>query len=94
MIGGGGRKLLAVAARQADIIQLRPRVGRAGGANGDDNEVTVATYRRKLDWIREVAGDTVVNRLPGLPRPLQYCDRQRVAIAVFVECRHGERDGT
>jgi probable F420-dependent oxidoreductase len=57
MIGGGGRKLLAVAARHADIIQLRPRAGGAGGANGDNNEVTAATYRRKLDWIREVAGD-------------------------------------
>ncbi len=55
LIGGGGRKLLAVAARQADIIQVMPRI-RPPGQPVDAAEFTAAAYRTKIDHINDVAG--------------------------------------
>jgi probable F420-dependent oxidoreductase len=55
MIGGGGPKLLAVAARQADIIQVLPAPNR-GGKPLDPAAITATSYRDKIDLIREAAG--------------------------------------
>lgn len=54
MIGGGGPKILAAAARHADIIQVLP--GTIGGGPPDPTRYTAAAYREKVDWIREAAG--------------------------------------
>ena len=56
MIGGGGPKLLAVAARQADIIQVTPRIRPQSGPP-DVREFTAGSYARKLEWIGDAAGD-------------------------------------
>lgn len=56
LVGGGGRKLLAVAARQADIIQVMPRI-RGPGQPLDASEFTAATYTDKIDHIKAVAGE-------------------------------------
>jgi alkanesulfonate monooxygenase SsuD/methylene tetrahydromethanopterin reductase-like flavin-dependent oxidoreductase (luciferase family) len=55
MIGGGGRKLLAMAARQADIIQVMPPTG-SDGASGP-RETGTDAYADKVAWVREQAGD-------------------------------------
>jgi probable F420-dependent oxidoreductase len=55
MIGGGGEKLLAVAARQADIIQVLPGPN-TGMASLDHRRITSEAYRQKIDWIRDAAG--------------------------------------
>jgi probable F420-dependent oxidoreductase len=56
MIGGGGAKLLAVAARQAEIIQVQPRIP-GGALSMDGSEFTEAAFRQKVGWIRDAAGD-------------------------------------
>jgi probable F420-dependent oxidoreductase len=56
MIGGGGRKILSVAARQADIIQVLPGVIR-GVAALDGSQFAARSYREKVDWIRDAAGE-------------------------------------
>jgi probable F420-dependent oxidoreductase len=56
LIGGGGNKLLAVGARQADIIQVMPRI-RPAGQPVDATEFTAATYKAKIDHIKAVAGE-------------------------------------
>jgi len=56
MIGGGGQKVLSVAARQADIIQVLPGVIR-GVAALDGSQFAARSYREKVDWIRDAAGD-------------------------------------
>jgi probable F420-dependent oxidoreductase len=56
LVGGGGRKLLAVAARQADIIQVMPRI-QGPGQPIDAGEFTAATYEDKIDHIKAVAGE-------------------------------------
>ena len=56
MIGGGGRKVLSVAARQADIIQVLPgRDPRRGRARR--SQFAARSYREKIDWIRDAAGE-------------------------------------
>ena len=55
MIGGGGKRLLSVAAREADIVGITTRP-RADGAK-DTADLTAAATERKLAWIREAAGD-------------------------------------
>jgi len=55
LIGGGGPKLLAFAAQEAQIIGVDPRSLPGGG--GDPADVTGAAVDRKIAWIREAAGD-------------------------------------
>jgi probable F420-dependent oxidoreductase len=55
LVGGGGPKLLAFAAREADIIGIDPRSLPGGG--GDPADITGAAVDRKIGWIREAAGD-------------------------------------
>lgn len=55
MIGGGGPKVLAVAARQADIVQLMP--SNRGGVTGlDPSQFSAAAIEEKVGWIRDAAG--------------------------------------
>jgi probable F420-dependent oxidoreductase len=59
LIGGGGRRVLSLAARKADIVSLVPnmsagRVGRESAANA-----TGAATAEKLAWVREAAGDRI-----------------------------------
>jgi probable F420-dependent oxidoreductase len=55
LVGGGGPKLLAYAAREADIVGLDPRSLPGGGTDPDDaSEEAIA---RKVGWIREAAGE-------------------------------------
>lgn len=56
LVGGGGSKLLAVAARQADIIQVMPQM-RPPGQPLDAVQFSPAAYRAKVDHIKAVAGD-------------------------------------
>ncbi|MDQ2845420.1 MAG: TIGR03621 family F420-dependent LLM class oxidoreductase [Actinomycetota bacterium] len=55
LIGGGGRRTLSLAGREADIIGLSPRIG--AGANLDAASLTLAATREKIDWVRAAAGD-------------------------------------
>ncbi|MFM7093473.1 MAG: TIGR03621 family F420-dependent LLM class oxidoreductase [Actinomycetota bacterium] len=62
LVGGGGKRVLSLAARKADIVSFVPnmsagRVGRESAANA-----TGAATAEKLAWVREAAGD----RLGGL----------------------------
>lgn len=57
VIGGGGRKVLSIAAREADIVGVNPNLSAgyvgpevAASSKGD-------LYRERLQWIREAAGD-------------------------------------
>jgi probable F420-dependent oxidoreductase len=56
-IGGGGKRILSLAAREADIISVNATltagvVGREAAATS-----TAAAYERKIGWIRDAAGE-------------------------------------
>jgi probable F420-dependent oxidoreductase len=55
LVGGGGPKLLAYAAREADTVGIDPRSLPGGGH--DPQEVTEAAIDRKVGWIRDAAGE-------------------------------------
>jgi probable F420-dependent oxidoreductase len=58
-IGGGGRRTLTLAAREADIVGLAPRIRPAtrGMPPPDPDSFTIAAAEEKVAWIREAAGD-------------------------------------
>jgi probable F420-dependent oxidoreductase len=57
MIGGGAPKILALAARRADIVSINFN-NRAGAIGADSIATSTAEKtREKIDWVREAAGD-------------------------------------
>jgi probable F420-dependent oxidoreductase len=54
-IGGGGRRTLALAGREANIVGLAPRI--LPGVKLDTPSLTLAATREKVEWVREAAGD-------------------------------------
>ncbi|HEY8167318.1 MAG TPA: TIGR03621 family F420-dependent LLM class oxidoreductase [Candidatus Limnocylindrales bacterium] len=58
LIGGGGRRTLTLAAREADIVGLAPRISWGGGGPMvDPASLTVEAADEKVAWVREAAGD-------------------------------------
>ena len=55
LIGGGGRRTLELAAREAQIVGLAPRI--LSGQRSDPTSLTVAATAEKIGWVRDVAGD-------------------------------------
>jgi probable F420-dependent oxidoreductase len=57
LFGGGGRRMLQLAGRVADIVGINPNL-RRGAVTDDAVKSTLAdATRQKLDWVREGAGD-------------------------------------
>jgi probable F420-dependent oxidoreductase len=54
-IGGGGRRTLELAAREAQVVGLAPRV--RPGPVVDAHSLTWAATEEKIGWVREAAGD-------------------------------------
>ena len=55
MIGGGGRKTLELAGREAQIVSLAPRI--LPNRKGDPRSITIEATAEKIEWVREAAGD-------------------------------------
>jgi len=53
-IGGGSRRVLSLAARQADIISFNLRTTPEGWV--DISKTTLADTEQKVEWVREAAG--------------------------------------
>jgi probable F420-dependent oxidoreductase len=56
-LGGGGKRLLTLAAREAQIIGLAPRLVHGDPPRVDARSLTAAATEEKIRWIREAAGD-------------------------------------
>jgi probable F420-dependent oxidoreductase len=55
LIGGGGRATLTLAAREANIVGLAPRI--LSGQRVDPNSITWPATLEKIGWIRDAAGE-------------------------------------
>ena len=57
LIGGGGPRMLRVAARYADIVGINPNL--SGGVLGPEigPDITAQRYAQKIEWIRQAAGE-------------------------------------
>jgi probable F420-dependent oxidoreductase len=57
VIGGGGKRVLSIAAREADIVGVNPNL-KAGYVGPEVAATTTAEiYRKRIGWIRDAAGD-------------------------------------
>ncbi|CAA9267882.1 MAG: hypothetical protein AVDCRST_MAG50-3253 [uncultured Acidimicrobiales bacterium] len=57
VIGGGGRRVLSIAAREADIVGVNPNLGAGYVGPEVAKSSTAPYYRERIEWIREAAGD-------------------------------------
>ncbi len=55
LIGGGGRRTLTLAAREANIVGLAPRILPVGAP--DPGSISVEGTREKIAWVRAAAGE-------------------------------------
>jgi probable F420-dependent oxidoreductase len=57
IIGGGGKRVLSIAAREADIVSVNPNLKEGlGGAETAPNTTPDKTTQ-KIEWVKEAAGD-------------------------------------
>ena len=58
LVGGGGKRLLSFAAREADIVGILAKASPHGSLElgGDETDAAVA---RKVSWVRDAAGDRI-----------------------------------
>jgi probable F420-dependent oxidoreductase len=56
-LGGGGRRLLTLAGREAQIVGLAPRIAVGDRPRVDAWSLTAAAAEEKIGWVREAAGD-------------------------------------
>jgi probable F420-dependent oxidoreductase len=56
LVGGGGKRVLTVAARMADIVGIHVRA-RTDGAGQDWTSATREDVEQKVAWVREAAGE-------------------------------------
>lgn len=57
IVGGGGKRVLSIAAREADIVGVNPSL--AGGAVGAEaaQSAKAERFRERVEWVRAAAGD-------------------------------------
>jgi probable F420-dependent oxidoreductase len=80
-IGGGGRRVLSIAARQADIVSVN--VTLTAGQLGGDAAASASpeAFDEKLSWIRDAAGERLdqIELQCHCPFTMVTSDRERVA---------------
>ncbi|MEA2622810.1 MAG: hypothetical protein QOH61_1720 [Chloroflexota bacterium] len=80
MIGGGGRRTLELAGREAQIASLAPRIK---GGRSDLTSITSAAVEEKIGWVREAAGarfdEIELNIYPTMLGPVLDEDPKRAA---------------
>src|SRR2546423_8350311 len=55
-VGGGSKRILSIAAREANIVGFGPRT-RADGSGLDVTDATSEATERKVAWVRQAAGE-------------------------------------
>jgi probable F420-dependent oxidoreductase len=92
-IGGGGRRTLSLAGREAQIVGLAPRI--LSEQRADPTSYTWAAAEEKIGWVREAAGDRfddlTFNVYPS-GSPIVVTDDLRGEVRKVVD-RHKSRTG-
>lgn len=86
MIGGGARRTLELAAREANLVGLAPRW--LSGGRRDPRSITIAATEEKVAWVREAAGprfeDLELNTYPAVARA-RITDHARAEAKTVVD---------
>jgi len=68
-LGGGGKRVLSIAARQADVVGINVNLKEGTGGAETAPDASPASTRRKIGWVKEAAGarfdDLELNTLIG-----------------------------
>lgn len=80
-IGGGGRRTLELAAREADIVGLAPRLLKG---RGDPRSMTLEATVEKIEWVKAAAGDRFES--------LEFNAYPSGAPVIVTDDLHGEAD--
>jgi probable F420-dependent oxidoreductase len=93
LVGGGGRRILSFAAREANVVGLAPRL--LPGVRGDPRSITLAATQEKIGWVRKAAPDRFdeleFNVYPSMSEVI-VTDNARAeleTLAVRLEARSG-----
>lgn len=93
LIGGGGKRVLTLAGREAQIVGFAPRIG---GTGGSFDSCTFEATREKVEWVRCAAGARIdaieLNTYPSF-RPASVTDVPKKAAAELLQ-RMNERAPT
>jgi probable F420-dependent oxidoreductase len=57
LVGAGGRRMLGIAGRQADIVGILPKALPNGTISEELAERSPETIARKVEWVRQAAGE-------------------------------------
>lgn len=83
LVGGGGKRLLSIAAREATIVGFTP-LFRADGGGTDLTDATPGALNEKVGWVRQAAG----NRFDSLELNILVAEvvvtEDRVQVAQFI----------
>lgn len=86
LIGGGKRRMLTLAGREADIVGVLTTSVASGTVSDDPTERLAASVAEKLAWIREGAGERYDDiELSLIPTVLFANDRRQRAAALLEE---------
>src|SRR5215213_8336147 len=86
MIGGNGRRLLALAAREADIVGLTGLAFPKGAREVDVAGFKAASVDERIGWVREQAGERIAQiELNALVQRVIVTDDRRQAAAELAE---------
>ena len=82
LIGGGGKRLLSLGGRTADIISVMPRA-KKDGSGLEEMDGSMAAFAEKIGWIKEAAGprfskitlNTLIQAVSITDNPLREAER-------------------
>jgi len=90
LVGAGGRRMLAIAAREADIIGIQTATLGTGRQVPDPTGLLAETIAEKIDWVRQEAGTRFANLELSIVGSVIITENRREAAERLVHARGWE----
>jgi probable F420-dependent oxidoreductase len=84
LIGGAGKRMLAIAAREADIAHFMPRTIATGTLVSDPRDRLTPCVAEKVAWLRQSAGDRINQIELSLGATIVIADNRRAATEQLI----------
>jgi probable F420-dependent oxidoreductase len=86
LIGAGGRRMLTIAAREADIVAIMAAPITSGTITDEPSTRLAASFAERIEWVREAAGERIEKiELSQVVSVIPSDDRARTAAALIDE---------
>lgn len=87
LIGGAGKRMLSIAAREADIAHFMPRTIATGTLVSDPRDRLTPCVAEKVGWLRQSAGDRISEIELSLGATIVVADDRRAATERLIRER-------